>query len=147
MCLNVFKAFGIIATLGSIMDSQLSWESGKYLLARGSHEVVLFSVRTRPDPTRPDHPVKFRDLLFLSMLCGVPTPIVPLFNKVCALSPRPSTPQLFTQSRKYQVSHKKVYPFFSKFDVKIWTNGAFQEIDCQIRGWFQPKITQEMSPK
>ena len=39
----------------------------------------------RPDPT--DQPVQFKDLLFLSMLCGVPTPIVPLINKVCAVSP------------------------------------------------------------
>ena len=37
--------------------------------------------------------------------------------------------------------------FCSKFDVKIWTNEAFQRIDCQIRDWFQPKITQEMFPK
>ena len=33
----------IIATLGSILDSQLSWESGKFQLARWSHEVVLLS--------------------------------------------------------------------------------------------------------
>ena len=43
-----------IATLGSILDSQLSWESGKLQLARWSHRVVLFLVRT--DPTRPTHP-------------------------------------------------------------------------------------------
>ena len=36
----------IIATLGSILDSQLSWESGKFQLARWSHEVVIFSERT-----------------------------------------------------------------------------------------------------
>ena len=47
----------IIATLGSILDSQLSWESCKFQLARWSHEVVLFSARTdRPDPTQPDWP-------------------------------------------------------------------------------------------
>ena len=39
-----------IATLGSILDSQLSWESGKLQLARWSHRVVIFLVRT--DPTR-----------------------------------------------------------------------------------------------
>ena len=33
----------IIATLGSILDSQLSWESCKFQLARWSHEVALFS--------------------------------------------------------------------------------------------------------
>ena len=33
----------IIATLGSILDSQLSWESGKFQLARWSHEVALLS--------------------------------------------------------------------------------------------------------
>ena len=31
-----------IATLGSIFDSQLSWEFGKYQLARWSHRVVIF---------------------------------------------------------------------------------------------------------
>ena len=40
------------ATLGSILDSQLSWESSKFHLARWSHEVALFLVRIRPDPTR-----------------------------------------------------------------------------------------------
>ena len=39
---------GIIATLGSILDSQLSWESGKFQLARWSHEVALFPVRNHP---------------------------------------------------------------------------------------------------
>ena len=38
----------IIATLGSILDSQLSWKSGKFQLAIWSHEVLLFSVRTNP---------------------------------------------------------------------------------------------------
>ena len=37
-----------IATLGSILDSQLSWESGKFQLARWSHGVVLFLVRSDP---------------------------------------------------------------------------------------------------
>ena len=32
-----------IATLGSILDSQPSWESSKIYLARWSHEVVLLS--------------------------------------------------------------------------------------------------------
>ena len=52
--------------------------------------IIFCKNPTRPDSTRPDHPVQFRDLLFLSMLCGVPTPIVPLINKVCAVSPPPS---------------------------------------------------------
>ena len=33
----------LIATLGSILDSQLIWESGKSQLARWSHNVALFS--------------------------------------------------------------------------------------------------------
>ena len=41
----------IIATLGSILDSQLSWESGKFQLARWSHEVVIFPAIVHP-PTR-----------------------------------------------------------------------------------------------
>ena len=36
--------------------------------------------------------------------------------------------------------------FYSKFHVKIRTNEAFQEIDCQIWGSFQPKVTQEITP-
>ena len=46
-----------IATLGSILDFQLSWESGKLHLARWSHRVVLFLVRT--DWTRPTQRVSF----------------------------------------------------------------------------------------
>ena len=34
---------GVIATLGSILDSQLSWESCKFYLAGWSHGVALFS--------------------------------------------------------------------------------------------------------
>ena len=41
----------LVATLGSILDSQPSWESCKFQLARWSHGVALFSVR---DP--PSHP-------------------------------------------------------------------------------------------
>ena len=46
-----------IATLGSIFDFQLSWESGKFQLAKWSHKVVIFSVRTVRPATRrpPDH--------------------------------------------------------------------------------------------
>ena len=45
-----------VATLGSILDSQLSWESGKFQLARWSHEVVIFSDRTAwPAARPPDH--------------------------------------------------------------------------------------------
>ena len=37
----VLVVLAVIAILGSILDSQLSWESGKYQLARWSHRVVL----------------------------------------------------------------------------------------------------------
>ena len=70
---------------GSILDSQKNWESGKFQLARWSHEVVLF-----PDLDHPPTPHPPTAKLFLSMLCGVPTPIVPPINKVCAVSPLPS---------------------------------------------------------
>ena len=46
-----------VATLGSILDTQLSWESNKFQLARWSHKVVLFLVRTnRANPIGPNHP-------------------------------------------------------------------------------------------
>ena len=107
----------VIATLGSILDSQLSWESGKFQLARWSHKVVIFSVRTV-------HPAghltiwmldllgswNFLGVLFFNVvrcpqpncsphqqsMCGVPPPRIcfPLpqlhpFKKVCAISPLP----------------------------------------------------------
>ena len=50
----------IFATLGSILYSQLSWESGKSQLARWSHNVALFS--TMKPPTHPV-PIFFFDLL------------------------------------------------------------------------------------
>ena len=46
---------------GSILDSQPSWESGKFQLARWIHRVALLSAAK----------------LFLSMLCDLPTPILP----------------------------------------------------------------------
>ena len=61
-CLGPDRIFvwqlSIIATLGSILDSQLSWESGKLQLARWSNRVVLFLVRT--NPTRPTRRVSFK---------------------------------------------------------------------------------------
>ena len=42
---SIVQTQSIIATLGSILDSQLSWESGKFQLARWSHRVVLLSDR------------------------------------------------------------------------------------------------------
>ena len=86
-----------VATLGFILDSQLSWESGKFQLARWSHEVVIFSDRTgHPATQPPDHmdvrlakKMEFDGCLILSILCGVPTPIAHHINKVCAVSPPP----------------------------------------------------------
>ena len=39
------------ATLGSILDYQLSWESGKFQLARWSHKGAWFSKGTKHPPT------------------------------------------------------------------------------------------------
>ena len=70
-----------IATFGSILYSQLSWESGKFQFARWSQTVALWSSL--------DHPPTAK--LFLSMLFGVPTQIscvqCPHPNKACAVSP------------------------------------------------------------
>ena len=42
---------------GSILDSQLSWESGKFQLARWSHEVAILCSWDHPPPTHPPtHP-------------------------------------------------------------------------------------------
>ena len=43
--LILFNWIYFISTLFSILDSQLSWESGKFQLARWSHEVALLSDR------------------------------------------------------------------------------------------------------
>ena len=58
-----------IATLGSILDSQLNWESCKFQLARWSHGVVIFLARTHP----PTYPPTRRVSLEAWILCGVPT--------------------------------------------------------------------------
>ena len=49
---------------GSILDSQLSWESGKFQLARWSHEVVIF-------PERITHPSDHIDFCTLLWVWGV----------------------------------------------------------------------------
>ena len=61
------KSILIIATLGSILNSQLSWESGKFQLARWSHRVALLLWKTTRPPTHPQH------------LCGVPPCLFHLF--------------------------------------------------------------------
>ena len=71
-----------IATLGSILDLQVSWESGKLQLVRWSREVALFPVNTHPS-THP--PPKFGRLGSHHLLswqipsngmCGVPPPLL-----------------------------------------------------------------------
>ena len=61
----------IVATLGSILDSQLIWESGKSQLARWSHKVELFPERNHPS-TRP---YGFSSLNILPELCAVSPPL------------------------------------------------------------------------
>ena len=48
---TALKSAWYIATLGSILDSLLTWESGEFHLARWNHEVTIFLVRT--NLTRP----------------------------------------------------------------------------------------------
>ena len=83
----------VIATLGSILDSQLSWESGKFQLARWSHEVVLFPERTTQHkccatdpPTHSPNHMDFLDRYFVRC----PHPINECVIKFsCAVSPPP----------------------------------------------------------
>ena len=68
--LNMRFYWANIATLGSILDTQLSWESSKFQLARWSHEVAILSHQTTPTPTPTPPPTI---LVFSSLiLCGVP---------------------------------------------------------------------------
>ena len=56
-------------------------------LQDGATKWVYYAVGTTHPPTQPTVLVGTQKLkLFLSMLCGVPTPIVPPINKVCAVS-------------------------------------------------------------
>ena len=64
-----------------ILDSQLNLASSS--LQDGATMWHYSQARTTHTPTR--HPPAGH--LFLSMLCGVPTPIVPLIKMVCAVSP------------------------------------------------------------
>ena len=43
----------ILPHSGSILDSQQSWKSGKFQLARWSHKVAIFSVRVPPPSHQP----------------------------------------------------------------------------------------------
>ena len=48
----IYSYFLFLPHSGSILDSQLCWKSGKFQLARWSHEVDIFPVRNHP----PSHP-------------------------------------------------------------------------------------------
>ena len=86
----------LIATLGSIMDSQPSWESCKFYLARWSHEVALFlsnpdhhkGYATNPPPKHigfeTDPP--YQQLMFKILFC-VPTPVRTCDQIWCVVSP------------------------------------------------------------
>ena len=66
----------VFATLGSILDSQLRWESGKF------HQACI--IFWHGPPTHPPtHPLTPAAKLFHSMLCDAPTQIVPPINNDC----------------------------------------------------------------
>ena len=90
--LRIARTASMIATLGSILDSQLSWESGKYQLARWSHKVEIFPERKphcQPSTHPPTHPtIWISELFFVSgpheeSMCGIPPPSKGFF---CAVS-------------------------------------------------------------
>ena len=76
----------ILIRTGWYLDSQLSWESGEFQLARWSQRVALWS--------NLDHPHLPTAKLSLTMLWSIPTLIVTLIKKVCAVSP-PSSISFF----------------------------------------------------
>ena len=63
----------LVATLGSILDSQLSRESGKFQLTRWSHEVAILC-RWHHPPTQPPHQLEIRSLNFFFQCCAVSSP-------------------------------------------------------------------------
>ena len=86
--LQIFKYKTNIATLGYILHYQLTRESGKLQLARCSHEVLSFSVRTQPNPARPTRPPNCSP--YQQSMCGVPPSQAQLFKKVCVVGVPPS---------------------------------------------------------
>ena len=83
--------------------SSSSENLASFSLQDGATKRYYFLAWTTPHP--PTHPPTAK--LFLSMLCGVPTPIVPPINKVCAVSPpiflccAVSPPHVLLLSTKY----------------------------------------------
>ena len=81
--LDIFqnKPLSDIATLGSNLDYQLSWESGKSQLARWSQEVEMFPERKPPSHPPAAH-LFLADPMTIGSLfwCAVPPPIGPLFR-------------------------------------------------------------------
>ena len=83
-----------VATLGSILDSHLIWESGKFQLARWSHNVALFSSNhqsrhppaTHPPTRSPSFSNRSNDYWEPVLMCGVPRYWPPV-QKVCAVPP------------------------------------------------------------
>ena len=66
---HVYGQCGIIATLVSILNSHLSWESGKFQLARWSHSVALLSWNHPPTNQPPTHsPSAY---LFFPIVCNL----------------------------------------------------------------------------
>ena len=95
-----------VATLGFILDSQLSWESGKLQLARWSHRVVIFLVRTDPtqpdpaDPTRPPDGLVWKVLYlswYLSDVHQISTEEFPIMSVplLCLSPPIMSVPTVY----------------------------------------------------
>ena len=72
---------------GSILDSQLGCESGKFQLVRWSHRVALLSWN-HPPTRSPSFSNRSNDYWELVLMCGVPPPLLaPCSENMCGVPP------------------------------------------------------------
>ena len=77
--------FYIFATFGSILASQLIWESGKVQLARWSHNVALFSWNHPPTPRSPSFSDSSKDYWKPVLRWGVPPLLDTCSENMCGV--------------------------------------------------------------
>ena len=134
----------IFATLSSILDSQQSWKSGKYQLARWSHEVVLKSL-DHPPTQPPTQPSTELVICTGTRIWGaVSPPLIGPVQKVCAVSPSPIG-TLFRNmcgvpTSQYTLFLCCVPPSLEQFGSALDSEQNWESCKFQVARWSQAQL-------
>ena len=138
---EIWVASQNFATLGSILDSQQSWKSGQYQLARWSHEVAWFWGNHPPTQSQPIFFWQIQWLLGACFDVRCPPLLAPCLESMCGVRPLIGT--LFRKYVRcpplpvYTFSVRCPPPQFSSVPWTLWLeenweSGKFQQDEAKL---------------